>query len=249
MTTVTGLTATRMAAIEAASIISGEVVGDDLILTNHGGGDINAGDVRGPQGTPGADGADGTDGADGFTELHGLYTDFDSFPTVPIVLTTAILQTAVMKGSNVAWLFRYMPPSGGTNRWLFQGGARIESALSGSLSLSTATTVTALTSGPALVVPATGKYYVGISGHIQGTAAGLNTKELSARVGSGGTELAKLSHTSTTISDGVQASAIGKQFTLDEGDVIQCFCQNSAAVAALYENAQLTLEPVYLDAP
>lgn len=53
MATITGLTAARMLDIEAASIVSGEVVGDDLILTTHGGIDINAGDVRGPQGDEG----------------------------------------------------------------------------------------------------------------------------------------------------------------------------------------------------
>lgn len=59
MATVTGLTAARMIEIEDASVVSGEVVGDDLILTTHGGDNINAGDVRGPQGDPGADAAPG----------------------------------------------------------------------------------------------------------------------------------------------------------------------------------------------
>ena len=59
MTAVTGLTAARMAEIEAASVVSGEVVGDDLILTKFDTTTINAGDVRGPQGVTGAAGADG----------------------------------------------------------------------------------------------------------------------------------------------------------------------------------------------
>ena len=53
MATVTGLTAERMLAIEAASVVDGDVVGDNLILTQHGGTQINAGNVRGPQGAPG----------------------------------------------------------------------------------------------------------------------------------------------------------------------------------------------------
>lgn len=48
MAAVTGLTAARMLAIEAASVVDGEVVGDDLILTKHDGSTVNAGNVRGP---------------------------------------------------------------------------------------------------------------------------------------------------------------------------------------------------------
>lgn len=60
MAIVTGLTAARMAAIEAASVIDGDIVGDNLILTKHDGGTINAGNVRGPQGNTGATGTAGT---------------------------------------------------------------------------------------------------------------------------------------------------------------------------------------------
>lgn len=58
MTTVTSLTADRMLAIEAASVIDGDVVGDNLILTKHDGSQINAGSVRGAQGVPGPVGQD-----------------------------------------------------------------------------------------------------------------------------------------------------------------------------------------------
>jgi len=58
MATVTGLTAERMLAIEAASVVDGDVVGDNLILTQHGGTQINAGNVRGPQGPTGPVGQD-----------------------------------------------------------------------------------------------------------------------------------------------------------------------------------------------
>lgn len=53
MATVNGLTAERMLAIEAASVVGGTVVGDNLILTKHDASTINAGSVRGPVGTPG----------------------------------------------------------------------------------------------------------------------------------------------------------------------------------------------------
>lgn len=58
MATITGLTAARMIAIEEASVIDGEVVGDDLILTRQSGSQINAGSVRGPQGIQGPAGSD-----------------------------------------------------------------------------------------------------------------------------------------------------------------------------------------------
>lgn len=46
MGSVTGLTAARMLAIEAACIVDGDVVGDDLILTKHDGSTIDAGVVK-----------------------------------------------------------------------------------------------------------------------------------------------------------------------------------------------------------
>ena len=58
MATVTGLTAARMLAIEAASVIDGDVVGDNLILTKHDGSTINAGSVRGATGAAGPAGSD-----------------------------------------------------------------------------------------------------------------------------------------------------------------------------------------------
>jgi Concanavalin A-like lectin/glucanases superfamily len=58
MTTVTGMTASRMMEIEAASVVDGDVVGDELILTRHDGQQINAGSVRGPQGIQGPIGSD-----------------------------------------------------------------------------------------------------------------------------------------------------------------------------------------------
>jgi hypothetical protein len=56
MATVTGLTSARMLAIEAASIVSGTISGDNLILTKFDGNTINAGNVRGATGPTGPDG-------------------------------------------------------------------------------------------------------------------------------------------------------------------------------------------------
>lgn len=50
MATVNGFTAERMLAIENGTVVSGDVVGDDLILTTKDGTPINAGNVRGPIG-------------------------------------------------------------------------------------------------------------------------------------------------------------------------------------------------------
>jgi microcystin-dependent protein len=56
MTTVTGLTAERMLAIEGASVVDGEIISGNLILTKHDGTTINAGSVAGPQGPAGPPG-------------------------------------------------------------------------------------------------------------------------------------------------------------------------------------------------
>lgn len=74
MATVTGLTAQRMTEIEDASVVSGTVQGDNLVLTTHGGAQIQAGNVRGPKGDTGAQGAAGTSG---FT---GQICDFPKSP-------------------------------------------------------------------------------------------------------------------------------------------------------------------------
>lgn len=51
MATATGLTAVRMLEIEAQSVTDGEVIDDNLFLIRHDGSVIDAGNVRGPEGT------------------------------------------------------------------------------------------------------------------------------------------------------------------------------------------------------
>jgi hypothetical protein len=58
MATVTGLTADRMIEIEAASVVDGDVIDGELILTKHDGSTINAGSVEGPPGPMGPLGSD-----------------------------------------------------------------------------------------------------------------------------------------------------------------------------------------------
>jgi microcystin-dependent protein len=61
MATVTAYTAARMKAIEDATIVGGTVSGDSLVLIRHDGGQVDAGDVRGPQGSQGPGGGDISD--------------------------------------------------------------------------------------------------------------------------------------------------------------------------------------------
>lgn len=56
MGTITGLTADRMIEIEDASVVDGNVVGDNLILERHDGSTIDAGNVRGAAGSNGTNG-------------------------------------------------------------------------------------------------------------------------------------------------------------------------------------------------
>lgn len=56
MATVNGYTAEHTDVVFDATVIDGEVIGDDLVLLTRGGAAINAGNVRGPAGAPGAGG-------------------------------------------------------------------------------------------------------------------------------------------------------------------------------------------------
>lgn len=80
MATVTSLTAARMEAIEAASIVDGSVVGDNLILERFDETTIDAGSVRGPTGSPGV-----TTGelADVFASLMPVGSIVDYIGTTP----------------------------------------------------------------------------------------------------------------------------------------------------------------------
>lgn len=71
MATVTGLTAERMRAIEAACITAGAVNLDNLILTRHDGTSFDAGNVRGPQGIQGPIGPIGPQGIKGDQGIQG----------------------------------------------------------------------------------------------------------------------------------------------------------------------------------
>lgn len=94
MATVTVFTADRMQAIEDGAIVDGDVIGDDLILTTKVGTPINAGNVRGPQGTIGNTGAPGQD---------NVFIVRASDPTTNLVLsnTQTIDGVALVAGDRV----------------------------------------------------------------------------------------------------------------------------------------------------
>lgn len=82
MAEVSALTAARMLEIEAQSIVDGDVVGDNLILTQRDGDTINAGNVRGPQGPAGTPGSNTPYGnMVGYLEAQILSSQFPSIPT------------------------------------------------------------------------------------------------------------------------------------------------------------------------
>lgn len=92
ITTITGLTAQRMIQIEQASVTSGRIEGDDLILTTKGGTPITAGNVRGPQGLKGDPGGvvDATTTTNGGVRLAGNLKGTASDPRVTGVLDSTV---------------------------------------------------------------------------------------------------------------------------------------------------------------
>lgn len=82
MATVTGLTAARMLEIEAESVVDGDVVSNNLILTKHDGSTIDAGNVRGPTGSTGPTGDTGPAGVQGPPgSVNAIYSDIWSWTT------------------------------------------------------------------------------------------------------------------------------------------------------------------------
>lgn len=78
MATITGLTAARMIEIESQSIVDGEIVGDNLILTRFDNDTIDAGNVRGPQGDKGDTGAQGPIGPAGLN-WQGVWSETTNY--------------------------------------------------------------------------------------------------------------------------------------------------------------------------
>jgi hypothetical protein len=92
MATVTGFTAERMLVIENETVIDGEVQGDNLILQQRGGTQIDAGNVRGPKGDKGDTGTPGVVTSVNDLSIPAIYsprqfdtkTDLDAWATAPV---------------------------------------------------------------------------------------------------------------------------------------------------------------------
>lgn len=104
ITTITGLTAQRMINIEQASVVSGRVEGDNLILTTKGGQPITAGNVRGPQGDPGPYGGplDATATVTGGVRLAGNLGGVSTNPQVTGALDNTVSVTNATATSTYA---------------------------------------------------------------------------------------------------------------------------------------------------
>jgi hypothetical protein len=70
-----------MLQIENGTVVSGSIVGDDLILETRGGSQINAGDVRGPQGIQGIPGPPGEVTQAQLDAINAALTNADSVLT------------------------------------------------------------------------------------------------------------------------------------------------------------------------
>lgn len=90
MATITGFTSARMLDIEDNSIVDGEVIGDNLMLTKHNGTVINAGSVRGPTGSPGITSGELAAGLAGAATVTQMNTEITNRTNGDNALTSSI---------------------------------------------------------------------------------------------------------------------------------------------------------------
>ena len=153
MATITGLTAARMLGIEANSIISGAIVGNDLILTRQGGATINAGDVRGPVGPS-----------------PSLVSTLPGSPTDGQIVH---YQSAAMAALGIIWAFRFKQS---TNKWEFVGGPPLTGQAAGGTLFAAAVGTWANPHAGSIVditVPLGGDYWIESSMQILSSAGGI----------------------------------------------------------------------------
>lgn len=137
--TVTGLTAARMMEIEQASIITGRIEGDNLILTTKGGENVDAGHIRGLKGPRGRTGS-----SFWTTEMAltpGVTTNVvpDNIPENELQVGDLIMSTALStngylakvvsntpeENATVLYLGNLRGPGGGSQEgfdWMFEEG-------------------------------------------------------------------------------------------------------------------------------
>ena len=160
MTTVTGLTADRMLTIEGSSVVDGDVVGNNLILTKHNGQQINAGNVRGPVGPAGATGP---------VYSPPFATTLPASPKDGQQVVWTPDNTAFGANNTIAWLMMYQAS---TSRWVYLGGSPARSGSTGAAWTYAPTTSTVNKPNPqdkygggkALTLPNAGYWNVGLWG-------------------------------------------------------------------------------------
>ena len=164
MATITGLTAERMLEIEAACIVAGGVVVDDLILTKHDGSTINAGNVRGPQGIQGPQGDTGPTGP------AWSPTVVTALPGSPTDGQEVYLQTSAMATAQLIWHLRYRAAASGSYKWEVLGGAPIYAKMVNGSGAAIASYDTFAEGLQLPAVPLAGKYILDMGFRIQSNA-------------------------------------------------------------------------------
>lgn len=149
MAEVNGLTAERMLEIEAASVVDGGVVGDNLILTKFDGSEIDAGDVRGPAGT-------GTTTAPRVTVLPSSPTDQEEVFFAP--------------QEGILWHLKWNAGSSLPHKWEFCGGSPIQVSETANSNPTVASTLDP--NIPVLTLARPGVYEVVMHGRFDGLPAG-----------------------------------------------------------------------------
>lgn len=120
MATVTGYTAAKMQEINDTTIIDGDVIGDNLILHPRNAPDIDAGNVRGPQGDKGDTGIQGIQGVQGIQGQKGDTGDIGE-------LVAHSETTVGTSGTTEAIVASFVVPAG------FKSGDRLRLLTFGSL--------------------------------------------------------------------------------------------------------------------
>jgi len=227
MATITGLTAERMEEIEAASIVDGSIVGDNLILEKHDGSTINAGNVRGPQGpTPSY-----------VTTLPGAPTD----------LQEVYFQTTAMAALGIVWHAKYRQ---GTGKWQYLGGAPWFVSASSSVSLSTVSSNTII-ADLGILIPASGTYDCIIQANAShsGNNQGIHLFPSGAGYsGSGGSEGSAYCCQPAVSAPNAAFSLMGQgRISLTGGQTLNMGYFVGASGGSLINRRSIKLMPVYLN--
>lgn len=144
MGSVTGLTAARMLAIEAACVVDGDVIGgNSLVLTRQDGSTINAGNISRP----------------------AVVT---TLPASPADGDEVYYQTSAMATANIMWHLRYRAAAG-TYKWEYIGGSPFITGVAGDITTTSSSRV-AMTAGPTIALPKAGKYILSLDVTVVGLA-------------------------------------------------------------------------------